>query len=52
MKRFLRQMQQNRRVLADGVQYYRFGELRSHFAQNVDALGFESPQVRELRNSH
>ena len=41
MERLLRQPQQHGGVLADGVEKGRAGELGGHFAENVDALGFE-----------
>ena len=48
----LRQAQQHRRVLADRVEHHRPLEFGDHFAQDVDALGFERAQVVEARRRH
>jgi hypothetical protein len=42
-----RQVQQHRGILADRVHQDGLGELGGHFAEDVDALGFEAGQVRE-----
>ena len=41
----LRQPHHHRGVLADGIQHHRALELRGHFADDVDALGFEGAQM-------
>ena len=46
-KRLLRQAQHHRRVLADGVKHHGPLEFRSHFAQNMNALGLQQAQVAE-----
>ena len=45
IERLLRQPQQDRRVLADRVEHHRPLELGDHLPHDVDALGFERPQV-------
>jgi hypothetical protein len=46
---FARKMQENRRVLADGVEQHGRAELRRGLAEDVDALGFEQLQMRSER---
>ena len=41
----LRQPHHHRRVLADGIQHHRLLKLRRHLANDVNALGFERPQM-------
>ena len=50
VKSFLRQPQQDRGVLADGIQHHRALELGRHFAHDVDAFGFEQAKMAELRH--
>jgi len=44
-KGLARQMQQDGRVLADGVEQHRLAELRCGLAEDVDGLRFEQLQV-------
>ena len=46
IERLHRQMQHHRRILADGIEHHRVGELGRHLAHDVDALGFQAPQMR------
>ena len=48
MKSLLGQPQQDRRILADGVQHHRPLELGRHLAHNVDAFGFEQTEMAKL----
>ena len=43
-----RQMQQDRRILADRIEHHRLGEGRRHFAKDVDRLGFEAVEMGQL----
>ena len=51
VERLLRQPQQHGRVLADGVEHHRPLELGDDLAHDVNALGFERPQVVQARLS-
>src|SRR5580700_5171023 len=42
-------MQQDRRVLADGIQQYRIFRLRDRFADDVDALSLQVIEVARRR---
>ena len=46
VKGFAGQMQQNRRVLADGIKQHGLRKLRSGLAQNVYGLGFDGTEMR------
>ncbi len=46
IERLLRQPQQHRGVLADGIQHDRPLELRHHLAHDVNGFGFEGAQMR------
>ena len=48
-ERLARQVQENRRVLADRVEQHGFAELRRRLPENVNALGFKEIQMGRLR---
>ena len=52
VERLARQMQQHRRVLADGIQQHRALELRRHLADDVDALRFQLLEMCERVSRH
>ena len=45
------QMQQDRRILADGIEHHRVVAFGDHFAHDVDALGFELLQMSQCRET-
>ncbi len=47
IERLHRQMQHHRRILADGIEHHRIGELGRHLAHDVDALRLEALEVGE-----
>ena len=46
------EVEQRARILPDGIQQHRLGELRRDLAQDVDRLGFQVPQVRRKLCRH
>ena len=48
MKGLLRQTQHHRRVLTNGVKHHWLLELGGHLTHDVDAFGFQQPQVAKL----
>jgi hypothetical protein len=44
---FLRESQQDRRVFPDGIEKYRALAFRCYFPENMDAFGFQQPQVAQ-----
>ena len=42
------QVQHDRRILADGVEHHRVVEFGHHFADDVDAFGFQLLQVGQI----
>jgi hypothetical protein len=44
-----RQVHHHRRVFADRIQHHRPLELGNHFTQDVDALRFQLPEMREVQ---
>jgi hypothetical protein len=45
IERLQRQMQHDRRILADRIEHHRMAERSRHLPHDVDALGFELPQI-------
>jgi hypothetical protein len=52
VERLLSQAEQDRRVLADGVEHHRPLEFGHHFAEDVNALGLQRPKVIEAGRSN
>jgi hypothetical protein len=52
VERFLRQAQQDRRVLADRIQHHRPLELGHHLAHDVDRFGLERAQMGIVRGHY
>ncbi len=52
MERLLRQAHHHRGILADGVEHHRPLEFGGHFAQDMDAFGFQRPQMGKCSRGH